>query len=130
MNNNNGNNNKKKLCTAQRKDLFIKYYKEFGTLGVAAKHAGIKSRQTVHSWIKNDPKFAEIYEELKADRTDQLTTNLYLSAMGTLKLTPAQVTSGIFLLKAFDPHQFAEKYQVGGISGEPISLKVVYDNSD
>lgn len=120
----------KKLSTAQRKKLFVKYYRVFGSVGEACKEAGIASRKTVYLWIENDPKFAEVYQELKANRADQIKSKLFLCSQGQLALTSAQVTSGIFLLKAFDPKQFAEKYQFGGLDGGPITFKVVYDDSN
>lgn len=116
------NNNKTRRNTQEAKRLFIAYYKQFGSLGDAAKLAGIKSRKTVYRWIENDPNFAETYEELKANRTDQIKSRLYQAAMGELALTSPQVTSAIFLLKAFDPKQFAEKYQFGGIPEQPIEV--------
>jgi len=100
------------------------YYGKFGSLGIAAKHAGIKSRKTIYNWIDSEPAFAELYQELKANRTDEIKTKLYQAAMGELDLTGPQVTSAIFLLKAFDPKQFAEKHQFGGIPDQPIEVEV------
>lgn len=119
------NNNKHRRNTQEAKRLFIVYYKNFGSVGEAATKAGIKSRKTVYRWVETDPKFAEIYSELKDNREDQIKSQLYRAAMGELSLTSPQVTSAIFLLKAFNPKQFAEKYQLGGIpGGEPVDVRV------
>lgn len=116
-----------KLSTAERKVLFAKHYQLVGSLGEAAALAGIKSRKTVYLWIEKDATFAELYQELKANRADQIKSKLYLSATGQLALTQPQVTSAIFLLKAFDPKQFAEKYQMqhSGAGGETLKIEFV-----
>ena len=97
------------------KTLFIDYYRQYGAVGQAAKLAGI-SRRLVYLWMDSDPEFKSIYEdELKPNRTDEIVSTLYQAAMGHLPLTVSQVTSAIFLLKAFDPKTFAEKYQINSI---------------
>ena len=112
-----------------KKRLFLEYYKGFGSVGEACKKAGIKSRKTIYNWIGEDPAFAEEYEELKANRTDELISTLYRAGLGEVRLLPSQVTSAIFLLKAFDPKQFAEKYQLQHTQTEPIIFKVVYEKT-
>ncbi|GAH33462.1 unnamed protein product, partial [marine sediment metagenome] len=104
MANNKKNNNKANgLKTANNKMNFLAFYKTMGTVGQACEKVGIKSRKTIYNWIEKDKEFAEVYEELKANRTDELTSTLYRSGVGELALTSAQVTSAIFLLKSFDP---------------------------
>jgi len=112
--------------TKRLKELFVEYYKRLGSLGEACEKAGIKSRRTVRYWIETDSEFADLYQDLKANRADQIKTKLYLASQGELALTAPQVTAGIFLLKAFDPQQFAEKYQMelGGKGGKSIPVAI------
>ena len=108
-----------------KKSLFIQAYLDHGSLSATATAIGV-SYTAVRSWIKSDPAFAAQYAILKERRIDTIITSLYLAGQGIQRLTPAQVTSCIFLLKAFDPHRFSEKWQ--GILAGDINVKVVYED--
>ena len=117
----------KKINKLQRQKLFVDYYRQWGSIGEACRHAGIKRRRTVEGWLECDHHFADIFDELKANRVDQIATRLYRAACGELGLTGPQVTSAIFLLKVLDPAQFAEKHhhELTGKDGGPVSIEYV-----
>ena len=108
-----------------KKSLFIQAYLDHGSLSATATAIGV-SYTAVRSWIKSDPAFAAQYEILKQRRIDTIITSLYLAGQGIQRLTPAQVTSCIFLLKAFDPRRFAEKWQ--GVLAGDVNVHVVYED--
>jgi hypothetical protein len=114
--------------TSDGKTRFIKCYRQYGSLGQAAKHSKL-SRMTIYQWMEKDPEFKALYEdELRPDRIDELVSMIFRAAMGRKEASLVQLRSAFFLLKAFDPKTYAEKYQMGGFDGEPVKIEFVVEN--
>ena len=111
---------------------FVDEYPKQGTVGKTMKALGM-NRTYFYEWIK-DPEFNAVYQELKADRIDELVTRLYKfitdgkdSDDNPIKLNQQQLLAAFFLLKAFDPKTFTDKMQMQhtGADGAPVKVTTV-----
>ncbi len=98
--------------TKQKKQEFLDRYLELGSYTATLKAIGISSPGTLGMWTKYDPDFKAKYLALKDIRADILEGDMYQYARGEVKATQPQVTSGIFLLKAFRPDIYTDKAQL------------------
>ena len=112
-----------KLTTEERKALFLKKYEYYGTVWPACRAAGIKRRATPYDWCKSDEAFAEEFREIQARVEDELASRLMLGARSKLKLDANQLRASIFTLKALNPDRYAEKHQLAGKGGGPITVE-------
>lgn len=126
------NNVQREVDKIAHQRSFIEEYPKQGTVGKAMKAIGL-ARRTFYDWLK-DPEFNAIYQELKQDRADEIVSRLYKYILdGTdendkpIKLNQQQLLAAFFLLKAFDPQTFSEKFQMQhtGTDGAPVKVTTV-----
>jgi len=79
-----------------RKKRFIAALTTQGTVYHAAQAAGI-SRQTAYRWHREDPDFAEQWDEAHENAVDVVESTIYQQAVG------GNTLAGIFYLKAHRP---------------------------
>jgi hypothetical protein len=79
-----------------RKKKFIAALTSHGTVYHAAQAAGI-SRQTAYRWQREDPEFADQWEEAIENAVDVVESTIYQQAIG------GNTLAGIFYLKAHRP---------------------------
>ena len=80
----------------RQKKRFIPALEVQGTVLHACKAAGI-SRQTAYRWQREDPDFAERWDEAKENAVDVVESTMYQQAIG------GNTLAGIFYLKAHRP---------------------------
>jgi hypothetical protein len=122
----------------RNKRLFLEKYPDYGSIGATLRAIGIKSRRTFYNWRDSDPHFKEVYEtELLPNRRDELVSEMYRIARGSLKATAVQVTALFGFLKATDhadtgPDRlcFTERYrhELMGKDGGPMEVKFDYQS--
>lgn len=103
---------------------FVTAYLNEGTVGKAMRAIGL-ARRTFYDWIKEE-KFNAVYQELKADRIDELVTKLYKFIVDpdSPKLNQQQLLASFFLLKGFAPEIFSEKMQMQHTGKDGVPTKV------
>src|SRR6185369_3235955 len=79
-----------------RKKKFIAALTSHGTVYHAAQAAGI-SRQTAYRWHRDDPEFADQWEEAHENAVDVVESTIYQQAIG------GNILAAIFYLKAHRP---------------------------
>jgi len=79
-----------------RKKRFIAALTTHGTVYHAAQAAGI-SRQTAYRWQREDPEFAEQWDEAHENAVDAVESSIYQQAIG------GNTLAAIFYLKAHRP---------------------------
>ena len=79
-----------------RKKKFIAALTSHGTVYHAAQAAGI-SRQTAYRWQREDPEFAEQWDEAHENAVDAVESSIYQQAIG------GNTLAAIFYLKAHRP---------------------------
>ena len=124
---NNMNNVQREIDKVAHQSEFVEAYLKEGTVGKAMKALGL-ARRTFYDWIKEEA-FNAVYQELKADRIDELVTKLYkfITDPETPKLNQQQLLASFFLLKGFAPEIFSEKMQLQhtGKDGQPVKVTTV-----
>ena len=80
----------------RQKKRFIDALTAQGTVYHAAQAAGI-SRQTAYRWQREDPKFADAWEEAHENAVDAVESTIYQQAVG------GNTIAAIFYLKAHRP---------------------------
>src|SRR6185369_2077612 len=80
----------------RQKKRFIEALTAQGTVFHAAQAAGI-SRQTAYRWQRDDPEFADQWEEAHENAVDQVESTIYQQAIG------GNTLAAIFYLKAHRP---------------------------
>jgi len=115
-------NGKKREQTAAR---IIKALKETnGLLTMAAAKSGIGYR-TVCRYVAEFPSVKEAAQDAKEAMLDFAEGKLYT------KIKDGDNTAIIFYLKTQGKARgYIERHEVGGEGGGPVTIKVVYDNSD
>ena len=101
---------------------FLTEYPRCGTVGKTCKEINI-GRRTFYNWLE-DEGFKATYQELKADRLDEIVSRLIQCVLGEIKLTQQQLLAAFFLSKAFDPKTFSEKYQLQHTGKDGGAMKV------
>src|ERR1043165_6824291 len=79
-----------------RKKKFIAALTTHGTVFHAAQAAGV-SRQTAYRWQREDPEFADQWEEARENAVDVVESTIYQQAVG------GNTLAAIFYLKAHRP---------------------------
>ena len=139
----NGNGNGGK-SSDQLKAAFKLAYVKCGTVGMALKEIGIKSRKSFYNWCASDAAFKRYYEEeLKPNRIDELvSTALDIANAGRVKVKGQSGTSMVvdaskpqtdmikFLLGCFDPDNYSEKNitELQGKGGGEVVFKVIREH--
>lgn len=112
---------KKRQNTAKKIIAAIKESK--GLLTLAARKAGI-SYITVWRYTQDFPSVKQAVEEAKETMTDFAEGKLFE------KISKGDITAIIFYLKTKGKSRgYIERHEVGGEGNQPITIKVVYDNS-
>jgi hypothetical protein len=123
----------RETVTKMTKEIFLKAFAIQGTKLHAAQSAHI-SRRTVDNWLKEDPEFREAFKIASEDSTDMIEHAVRVRAMAGVKRTvyykgkpigsetEFSDTCAIFLLKAYRPEKFRERYELTGAGGGPIEV--------
>ena len=106
----------------EKQKAFIEQYPHYGTVGRTMSAIGM-GRRVFYDWLK-DEEFNAVYQELKADRLDEIITRLIQCIKGEVVLTQQQLLAAFFLSKAFDPKTFSEKYQLQHTGKDGGAVKV------
>ena len=112
-----------KMLQDQRQ--FILLYPTYGTVGRTMAAIG-RGRSTFYDWLK-DEEFEAVYLEMKRDRTDEIVTRLldFIHGRNDVKLSQQQIIACIFLLKAFEPETFSEKYQLQAVGSDHSKVTTI-----
>lgn len=141
MVNKNGNGGK---SSDQLKAAFKIAYVKWGTVGMALKEIGIRSRRSFYNWCEADAAFKRYYdEELKPNRIDELvSTALDIANAGRVKMKGQSGTSMVvdatkpqtdmikYLLACFDPEHYSEKTitELQGKGGSDLAFRVIRED--
>lgn len=128
--------------TAQLKKRFLEHFARLGNVSVAATEAGIERRQVYH-WKERDPKFAESFADAEQQAIDVLEAEAYrrahdgvsrlkFGASGHVIIDPEtgkpyreldySDTLLIFLLKSRNPRKYAQRMELTGADGAPLTF--------
>jgi hypothetical protein len=128
-----------KEVIAMRQEKFLKLYAQNGNIAASLKILGIASRNTFYNWLK-DPKFAELYKEANETYDDALEAEMDRRGKEGvdkpifykgIRVDSVKEYSDVLLIvraKARMPEKYADRKQVSGPSGAPITFKVVYED--
>ncbi len=95
----------------EQKRLFLIEFAQKQTMRQAMQKVGIKKRATIEKWCRDDVRFQLKYNECIDDMIDEIEFTQRQCALGLIKLAPAQVSAGMFLLKAYRKSRFNENYE-------------------
>jgi hypothetical protein len=102
-------NPKFSFSSAERRALYLSAFARVGTITGACTETGI-SINTVKSWRRRDPQFAQRLEQISENQELILHDTLFSRALNPKD--PTGVTAGIFLLKAKNPERYNDRAQL------------------
>lgn len=125
-----------KVTQKKAKDKFLTALKKCANVAWSARRAHV-SRKTVYEWRKEDPIFAEDWDNAREDALDELEKEIWRRAMEGVEKPIYQggkfVDSvreysdslAMFIMKA-NRKQYRDRVEYSGVDGGPITIR--YDN--
>lgn len=128
--------------TAQLKKSFLEHFAKSGNISTAATAAGVE-RRAVYHWKERDPQFAEAFADAEKQGIDALEHEAWRRAHDGVKrykfsqsgkplMNPetgeayyemdTSDTLLMFLLKSRDPRKYAQRMEVTGAEGAPLTF--------
>jgi hypothetical protein len=121
--------------TLERQQNFLKAYANCFSIERASAVSRV-SRQSHYKWFRKNPKYAALFEKIKADAFSYLEAEAITRAgegweepvyyQGDVCGTVRRFDSGLmqFLLRGMMPHKYGAKTEISGPEGAPVQARV------